>query len=101
MESQIDQEFSKKFHKLITGPRRDSMVSLLKRGVSRNELPQDIDIEALTDMILGASWYSYLIRGFSTEERYITSVSRIIQGLSPAKGPIIRSKAPGSSLGSH
>jgi AcrR family transcriptional regulator len=60
--------------------RREIMVDVLKRGISRGELPRDIDVELTADLLLGPIYYRFLVsraplrRGFA--DRIVDAVLR-------------------------
>lgn len=80
-ESLLDEEFARKFQRTFIVPRREGLVTVLKRGVERGELPEDINVDVLADQIYGAKWYRFLLNPAPLDEAFareiVTQVMRL------------------------
>ena len=59
-EAQLDAEFAAAFRDWI-GSRRAVLTGMLLRGIDREELAGDIDLEYAADLIFGPFWYRLLV----------------------------------------
>jgi AcrR family transcriptional regulator len=50
-------ELQEAFVRRVAGPRRQVVVDVIQRGVERGELRPDVDVELLTDLLIGVTVY--------------------------------------------
>ena len=62
-ESAGDPEMHRIFYENLVAPRRAVMAEVLRRGVERGELREDLDLELAIDMLTGPWVYRLLISG--------------------------------------
>ena len=60
-EAQVDRRFGQAFYDQLIAARRQVLRGLLERGRARRELPADVDLDTMVDMIYGAMWYRLLL----------------------------------------
>ena len=53
-------EFGNQWRHRVTEPPRQSIKQILRRGISRGELPADLDIEASVALLLGPMLYAHI-----------------------------------------
>lgn len=61
-EAQRDPEFARLFRSQFIATRRQPMLTLLRDGIERGDLPPDSNIEVLADLIHGAMLYRLLVQ---------------------------------------
>lgn len=59
-EAQFDPTFGEELRRTFIHARRQSLLTLLERGIERGELAPDVDREFLLDMLYGPMWYRLL-----------------------------------------
>jgi hypothetical protein len=62
-ESAGDAEMQAIFYENLVAPRRAVMETVLRRGIARGELREDLDVELAIDLITGPWVYRLLISG--------------------------------------
>ncbi len=82
-ETQLNPEFSMEIYRLIWSPREKSLITLLERGVQRKEIPKDINLETLAEMIIGSRWFTLMFKGMATDPSYVEQISSIIKYIHP------------------
>ena len=75
---QSDPELLVEFRKRLLRPRREEAYATLRRGIVRGELPPDLDLDLVLDMLYGAIYMRFLIRHDELTEDYIREVCRIV-----------------------
>ena len=60
--AQLDPEFAQAFRETFVSRRRETVVSVLRRGQERGEVDASIDLEAAADLLYGPIWYRRLVR---------------------------------------
>jgi AcrR family transcriptional regulator len=82
-----DPEMHALFYENLVAPRRAVMGEVLRRGVARGELREDLDVELAVDVITGPWVYRMLIAGDDPTEIYRTDPTElldlILAGLRP------------------
>jgi len=83
--------------------RRQVIMNLLERGVARNEISPDVNIELVSEVVAGATWYCVLVgSGPLTDKHADLLTERILAGVVPrslidkARASAAFSPAPGS-----
>jgi len=75
--------------------RRQIVANLLARGVERGEIPNDVDIDLVSEIVAGATWYCVLVGSAPlTDKHAIRLTERIISGVIPRAGLGTRKRAP-------
>ena len=67
-------------HKLVA-PRREVVAAVIRRGIERGELRDDLDLELLVDMVVGPVIYRSLIGGRFGPEHLDRLADGILEGL--------------------
>jgi AcrR family transcriptional regulator len=70
-------QFMDLFRRHVILPRRAAIKGLLERGVGRNQLRRDADLEVVVDCIVGAILARH-VSGLPMDEKWIRSVIRIV-----------------------
>jgi len=87
---QSDADLIEAFRARFLRPRRQEAYQTLRRGIERGELPRNLDLDLVLDLLYGAIYMRFLIRHDELSERYVKNVCRIVlQGAackSPARG---------------
>ena len=60
------------------GRRRQEAYQTLQRGIDRGELPRDLDLDLVLDLLYGGIYMRFLIRHDELSERYVSDVCRLI-----------------------
>ena len=91
---QSDAELIEAFRKRFLRPRRQEAYQTLRRGIERGELPQDLDLDLVLDILYGAIYMRFLIRHADLSERYINQVCRLVlDGASTIGRPLSKVKS--------
>jgi AcrR family transcriptional regulator len=77
-EAQLDPKFAREFQRSFIVPRKEGLVTLLKRGVERGELTSGIDVDVLGDLIYGAKWYRFLLYPAPLDSAFAREITEII-----------------------
>ncbi len=77
---QSSPELMDEFRKRLLRPRRQEAYQTLRRGIERGELPRDLDLDLVLDILYGAIYMRFLIRHDELSERYIEEVCRLVLG---------------------
>lgn len=80
-EAQGDLRFAEAFRTEFISVRRQPLLTILREGLERNELPATANIEVLADLIYGAMWYRLLTRHAPLDAAY---AHEIVRSLLPA-----------------
>jgi len=75
---QSDPELLEEFRKRLLRPRRQEAYETLRRGIERGELPHNLDLDLVLDILYGAVYMRFLIRHDELSERYIEEVCRLV-----------------------
>ena len=91
---QSDAELMEDFRARFLRPRRQEAYQTLRRGIERGELPQDLDLDLVLDILYGAIYMRFLIRHADLSERYINQVCRLVlDGASTIGRPLSKVKS--------
>ncbi len=74
-EIQRDPELARQFRDSFISPRRRGAAELVRRGIRRGEVREDIDVEELLDMMYGPLWYRLLLRNAPLDEHFARSIA--------------------------
>jgi AcrR family transcriptional regulator len=77
-EAQLDPEFAREFQRTFIVPRKEALVALLQRGVQRNELTPDTNLDVLADLIYGAKWYRFLLYPAPLDDAFAREIVKLI-----------------------
>ncbi len=77
-------ELLEAFRERFLRPRRQEAYKTLRRGIERGELPQNLDLDLVLDILYGAIYMRFLIRHDELSESYVEKVCRMV--LSGAAG---------------
>lgn len=58
--------------------RRQIIVAILERGVARGEISTDVDLELVSEVVAGASWYCVLVGSGQLTDKHATRLTRTI-----------------------
>jgi AcrR family transcriptional regulator len=82
--AQADAEFAELYLERFVRPRRDAMRPVLLRAVERGEIPRNIDLEVVLDLIYGPIYHRMLHGHAPLDERFARNlVDSIIAGIAP------------------
>jgi AcrR family transcriptional regulator len=75
---QSDAKLLSSFRERFLRPRREEAYKTLRRAIERGELPQDLDLDVVLDILYGAVYMRFLIRHDELSEDYISGVCRLV-----------------------
>jgi len=75
---QSDPGLIQAFRERFLRPRRQEAYRTLRRGMERGELPRNLDLDLLLDVLYGAIYMRFLIRHDQLSEEYIADVCRLV-----------------------
>jgi AcrR family transcriptional regulator len=81
-----DAELRGIFYAALVQPRRDAVEAVLRRGIARGEIRDDVDVELAIDLVAGPMVYRAVISGGDVEhigERAMQVLDAVLEGLSP------------------
>jgi AcrR family transcriptional regulator len=90
---QSDPGLLEEFRNRLLRPRRQEAYATLRRGIERGELPRDLDLDLVLDILYGAIYMRFLIRHDELSERYVEEVCRMVLQGASGKTSVARSKA--------
>ena len=79
-EALLDAAFAEQMRDIFIASRRNALREILKRGLKRKELPADVDIEFLIDMIYGPMWYRLLNNHAPLDDNFAQQLAAIVTG---------------------
>lgn len=80
---QSDPGLMEEFRARFLMPRRQEAYRTLQRGIDRGELPQDLDLDLVLDVLYGSIYMRFLIRHDELNEEYVKQVcSTVLAGAS-------------------
>ncbi len=77
---QSDPELLEAFRERFLRPRRQEAYKTLRRGIERGELPRNLDLDLVLDILYGAIYMRFLIRHDELSEGYVKEVCRMVLG---------------------
>jgi len=77
---QSDPELLESFRERFLRKRRQEAYQTLRRGIERGELPRNLDLDLVLDVLYGAIYMRFLIRHDELSETYINEVCRLVLG---------------------
>jgi AcrR family transcriptional regulator len=75
---QSDSKLLESFRARLLRPRRQGAYRTLRRGIERGELPENLDLDLVLDILYGAIYMRFLIRHDELSEDYINEVCRLV-----------------------
>jgi len=75
---QSDPELIAAFRERFMMPRRQEAYVTLRRGISRGELPDDLDLDVTLDTLYGSLYMRFLIRQTGLTEEYVDEVVELV-----------------------
>ena len=60
-EAQVDDDFRANLDQRFARPRSQIVLEILKHGASTGELPEELDVELIAELIHGAYWYRLIV----------------------------------------
>ncbi len=75
---QSDPGLIQAFRERFLRPRRQEAYQTLRRGIERGELPRNLDLDLLLDILYGAIYMRFLIRHDELGEDYIAEVCHLV-----------------------
>jgi AcrR family transcriptional regulator len=77
---QSNPELLAAFRERFLRPRRQEAYKTLRRGIDRGELPRNLDLDLVLDILYGAIYMRFLIRHDELSESYVRAVCRTVLG---------------------
>jgi AcrR family transcriptional regulator len=77
---QSDPELLEAFRERFLWPRRREAYKTLRRAIKRRELPRNLDLDLVLDILYGSIYMRFLIRHSELSESYVESVCRTVLG---------------------
>lgn len=97
--TESDPELAVAFRETYLAGRRDTAARVIKRGIERGELPRDIDVPLLVDLIHAPLWYRLLVFKGTLDSTFAREVVRhVIAPLASGRGRTARRKLPVPAL---
>jgi len=75
---QSDPELLEAFRERFLWPRRQEAYKTLRRGIERGELPENLDLDLVLDILYGSIYMRFLIRHGDLSESYVSEVCRVV-----------------------
>jgi AcrR family transcriptional regulator len=75
---QSDPDLLEAFRARFLRPRREEAYRTLRRGIERGELPRNLDLDVVLDILYGAIYMRFLIRHDDLTEYYVEEVCRFV-----------------------
>ena len=75
---QSDPDLLEAFRVRFLRPRRQEAYRTLRRGIERGELPPNLDLDLLLDVLYGAIYMRFLIGHGQLSEQYIAEICRLV-----------------------
>jgi len=75
---QSDPELLEAFREGFLWPRRQEAYKTLRRGIERGELPRNLDLDLVLDILYGSIYMRFLIRHAELSESYVERVCRMV-----------------------
>src|SRR5271165_4058329 len=75
---QSDPELLEAFRERFLRPRRQEAYKTLRRGIERGELPKNLDLDLVLDILYGSIYMRFLIRHDDLSESYVSEVCRLV-----------------------
>ena len=75
---QSDPELLEAFRERFLWPRRQEAYKTLRRGIERGELPKNLDLDLVLDILYGSIYMRFLIRHDELSESYVSEVCRLV-----------------------
>src|SRR5208283_3312594 len=90
---QSNPELLEAFRERFLRPRRQEAYKTLRRGIDRGELPRNLDLDLVLDILYGAIYMRFLIRHDELSESYVQAVCRRVLGeVASAGRPLVRGR---------
>jgi len=77
---QSDPKLLEAFRERFLRPRRQEAYRTLRRGIERGELPRNLDLDLVLDILYGAMYMRFLIRHDELSASYVEEVCRLVLG---------------------
>lgn len=77
-EAQLDPQGGPKLLESLLKPRRAPIVERLRRAKERGELPSDLDVEGVMEIIFGALYHRLLLRNGPLDPAYAAFITEIV-----------------------
>src|SRR5271165_1454399 len=77
---QSNPELLEAFRERFLRPRRQEAYKTLRRGIDRGELPRNLDLDLVLDILYGAIYMRFLIRHDELSESYVKAICRTVLG---------------------
>ncbi len=84
---QSDPELLEAFRERFLWPRRREAYKTLRRAIERGELPRNLDLDLLLDILYGSIYMRFLIRHDELSDRYVSEVCRLVLDGAAKNGP--------------
>jgi AcrR family transcriptional regulator len=95
-DAQSDPELLGEFRESYMAVRRARVAELLREGISRGELPRDVDVELALDLLYGPMWIRLLVKRAPLDSTFAEGVvGTVLHGLRAATSALpARKQAP-------
>src|SRR5215469_12154642 len=77
---QSDPELIEAFRDRFMLPRRQEAYGILRRGIARGELPENLDLDLTLDTLYGSLYFRFLIRQTGLTDEYVDEVVGLVMG---------------------
>ena len=77
-EALLDAKFAVSMREIFIASRRHALREILMRGIKRGEIPSDVDIELVIDLIYGPRWYRLLNNHAPLDKAFARQLSQMI-----------------------
>jgi len=77
---QADPELIEAFRDRFMMPRRQEAYGILRRGIARGELPENLDLDLTLDTLYGSLYFRFLIRQTGLTDEYVDEVVGLVMG---------------------
>jgi AcrR family transcriptional regulator len=77
-EALLDAEFAVSLREIFIDSRRRALRDILLRGIKRGEIPSDVEIELVIDLVYGPMWYRLLNNHAPLDRAFAHQLSKMI-----------------------
>lgn len=98
-EAQSNAEVSKIVRNEFAPSRRHVILAILERAAARGEIPREVDLQLVSEIVAGAVWYNQLVgTGDLTDSHASRIVDRIVRGITAVKSNALQDRSAKTSL---
>lgn len=85
--AQQDDAFRARFREHFVANRREVLRSILQKGMDRDQMGSNHDLELLVDMVFGAMWYRLLTDHAPLDNSFAEGLTEVVMGILTAPDP--------------